>query len=134
MSKKVVLDGREESNYGKVTAWMRKSQIYTKDQVVEQFTKLGLKESAAVASAVVLLSPRLESKRGDSRGNMSNPWGHQAYNLKLKKVEGQEQKFRFMLRKLVLAPLTRNAKEKIATQEKKVTVAKVDAPVTPETV
>jgi len=108
MSKQVKLDGRTNSGYGKVTAWMRKAQVYTKSQVVEQFKQLGLSDKAAMASAVVLLSPRLESKRGDSRGNASNPWGHQAYNEKLAKVEGQERKFRFRIRTKALEAKVRS--------------------------
>ena len=121
MSTKVKVNGRSESAYGKVTAWMRKVQVYTKAQVVEQFAKLGKKESAAVASAVVLLSPRNEAKRkgADCRGNKSNPRGHTNYNEKLQKVKGQEQKFRFKFRKTALAPLTRNTKEtKVAAPQK----------------
>jgi hypothetical protein len=110
---------------------MRKVQVYTKSQVVEQFKKLGLKESAAVASAVVLLSPRLEATRKDAscQGNLSNPWGHQAYNDKLAKVKGQEQKFRFRMRKTELVKETRDAKEtKVAAPQK--TAADTKAPVT----
>lgn len=142
MSKKVVLAGRADSHYGKVTAWMRKAQVYTKKQVVAQFKELGLNDAAAMASAVVLLSPRLVAtrkgaKKDSCQGNLSNPWGHQAYNEKLQKVKGQEQKFRFKLRKTVLEPQTRNAKEtKVATPQKTATKAEVkaeaktDAPVT----
>lgn len=112
MSKQVKLDGRAESAYGKVTAFMRKSQVYTKTDLVNYLKRLGKKESAAVATAVVMLSPRLEAKRkgADCRGNMSNPWGHLAYNEKLAKVKGQEQKFRFRMRKAALEPLTRGTK------------------------
>ena len=139
MSKKVVLAGRADSNYGKVTAWMRKAQVYTKKQVVAQFKALGLNDAAAMASAVVLLSPRLEATRKGAtcQGNLSNPWGHQAYNLKLKKVKGQEQKFRFMFRKTALVKNTRSMKEtKVATPQKTATKdevkseVKTDTPVT----
>lgn len=118
---KVKLDGRAEAGYGKVLAWMRKVQFYTKSQVIEQFTKLGKKATAAVASAVVLMSPRKEAKRkgADCRGNMSNPAGHQYYNEKLQKVKGQEQKFRFKLRKVALDPLTRGTK--VAVSQKQAT-------------
>lgn len=118
MSKKVKLDGRADSAYGKVTAWMRKVQIFTKAQVVEQFKALGKSDSAALASAVVMLSPRETSKRGDCRGNMSNPWGHLAYVEKLHKGKGEEQKFRFRNRKEALEPRVRGEKEVVAGKAK----------------
>jgi hypothetical protein len=128
MSKKVELPGREDSAYGKVTAWMRKAQIYTKSQVIEQFAKLGCNEKAALASAVVMLSPRLSSTRGDCRGNMSNPWGHVAYNAKLAKEKGAEQKFRFLFRKEVLEPRNRVEKIEVSAAKSDSDSAKVTTP------
>jgi hypothetical protein len=113
MSKKVNLDGvvRKESAYGKATEWMRKNQIYTKRQLVEFFKSIGKTERAAIESAVVMLSPRESSSRGDCRGNMSNPWGHLAYNDKLirREVGGRKeiQRFRFRFRKNALEPRKR---------------------------
>ena len=113
MSKKVQLQVRSESNYGKATEFMRKKQIYTKTDLVDFFKGLGKEDNAALASAVVMLSPRKESSRGDCRGNRSNPWGHVAYNDKLgRKVnketgEKEEQKFRFRFRETELPRLTR---------------------------
>ena len=128
MSKKVELPGRDDSAYGKVTAWMRKVQIYTKPQVIEQFKNLGCQEKAALASAVVMLSPRLTSKRGDCRGNMSNPWGAIAYNAKLAKEKGAEQKFRFLFRKEALEPRKRNEKIEVAAAKSDTVAAKVTDP------
>jgi len=115
MSKKVTLPGRESSNYGKVTAWMRKARVYTRAQVFEQFTNLGLKEDAADASTTVLLSPRLTARDGcDPRGNMSCPWGHVAYNEKLARVADSEQQFRFRMRKVAMEARKRTEKIEVA--------------------
>ena len=118
---KVVSEG---SAYGKATAWMRKNQIYTKAGLVEFLKSIGKTERAAVETAVVLLSPRESSKRGDCRGNMSNPFGHLAYNEKLarRQVCGRKevQRFRFRLRKNALEPRKREdnsvASKKVATK------------------
>ena len=129
MSKKVEVRGRAESKYGKVTAWMRKVQVYTKTQIVDQFTKLGDNETAAVSSAVVMLSPRLESKRGDCRGNLSNPWGATHYNEKLAKVAGEERKFRFRQRKVALEVRKRTEKIEVSPAKATKAPAKVTEPV-----
>ena len=121
MSKKVTLPGNENSNYGRATAWMRKAAIFTKADLAgflaTQKDKAGnpLTEGAIAATTVVLLSPRLESGRGDCRGNMSNPWGHLAYvellNRKVDKETGKKeaQKYRFRMRKEALEPSRRTA-------------------------
>ena len=117
MSKRVELDVRSESNYGKATDFMRKKQIYTKTDLVNFFKGLGKDDKAAMASAVVMLSPRKESTRGDCRGNMSNPWGHVAYNDKLgRKIDKEtgkkeEQKFRFRFRDVEMPRLTRKSEK-----------------------
>lgn len=122
MGKKVAVPGK--GMYGEATAWMRKNQTYTKSHLVEMLQGKGLSDSAADATAVVMLSPRLESNRGDCRGNMSNPWGHLAYNdkLKRKEVDGvkEEQKFRFRLRKEALEPRKRVLKSKVEASKVKV--------------
>jgi len=91
-------------NYQIVTNWMRKKQIYTKQDVIDFYmNELGKDYKAACGSAIIMLSPRLESKHGDSRGSASNPWGHLAYNEKLtrrldpelNKLEKQRYRFRF---------------------------------------
>lgn len=82
----------KNSAHGKVTAWMRKNQVYTKSQIVEQFKKLGKGDKAALASAVVMLSPRLVNKK------LSRviPYGV-SYNEPLTKTAGIERKFRFRI-------------------------------------
>jgi len=113
--KKRTLPGK--GNYGVVSAWMQKTRIYTKSQVVAEFAKLGLSEKASLASAVVLLSPRKSSNRGDCRGNMSNPWGHLAYNEKLHRKAGEEQKFMFRWRVKAMAPHRRVVEGKVEAQK-----------------
>jgi len=133
MSKRVELDVRSESNYGKATDFMRKKQIYTKTDLIDFFKGLGKEDKAALASAVVMLSPRKESTRGDCRGNRSNPWGHVAYNDKLgRKVnkqtgEKEEQKFRFRFRDTEL-PRLRDVLKNAKTEQEKDEPA--DAPAT----
>jgi len=126
--KKVTLEVRAESNYGKATEYMRKKQIYTKTDLVNFFSELGKSISASQASAVVMLSPRETSSTGDCRGNQSNPWGHKAYNeklaRKLNKETGKkdEQRFRFRLRSEEMTRKPRKDKAG-SKQEKTVTVA-----------
>jgi len=119
--------------YKEATDWMRKKQIYTKSELLAKLVEMGKTDTAAQATAVVLLSPRLESKRGDCRGNMSNPWGHLAYNDKItrKEVDGkkEEQRFRFRLRATELEPLQRSSKKVDAEKVKVVEAKKVDNPV-----
>jgi hypothetical protein len=90
-------------------AFMQKKQVVTRSQLIafylEQVNKAGEKigESAAMASATVLLSPReKDSERGDCRGNFSAR-GEFYFLVPLKKVKGEERKFRLQYRKDVLA-------------------------------
>ena len=90
-------------NYRLATDWMRQTQIYTKQDIIAFYMEeLGKDYKAACGSAIVLLSPRLESKHGDPRGSASNPWGHLAYNEKLKrradKTTGKNEKQRYRFR------------------------------------
>jgi hypothetical protein len=107
--------------YGKVTAWMKKKQVYTRTEVVDFTRTLGKSEAGCSATATVMLSPRLTSSRGDCRGNMSNPWGHLAYNDKLprkaKSGVKEEQKFRFRYRKEAMEPNSRYTKVKIEAKK-----------------
>ena len=91
-------------NYKVVTNWMRKTQCYPKQDVIDFYIReLGKDTKAATASAIIMLSPRADSKHGDPRGSASNPWGHLAYNEKLPrkidpdtdKLEKQRYRFRF---------------------------------------
>jgi hypothetical protein len=95
---------KARGNYKIVTDWMRKKQVYTKQELIDFYIEeLGKDLKAAKASAIIMLSPRLESKHGDCRGSASNPWGHLAYNDKLPrkfdpetgKKEKQRYRFRF---------------------------------------
>ena len=130
MGKKVTLPGKK--NYGKGTAWMRKTQVYTKAQLVQYLEgECGCSPSAALATAVVLLSPRLTSKRGDPRGHVCNPWGHLAYNEKLPRKtlptgKNEAQRFRFRLRKNALEPRKRGEVNSVAAKKTK-TETKVTA-------
>jgi len=128
MSKKITLPGSKA--YGAATEYMRKKQIYTKADIVTFLgNECGKSPAAALATAVVLLSPREISSRGDCRGNMSNPWGHLAYNDKLNrnKVNGvkEPQKFRFRMRKIAMEPLKR-VSGKVAAEK---TTTKTEVPV-----
>lgn len=112
MSNRIELDVRSQSDYGKATEFMRKTQVYTRSMLMDFFKGLGKSEAAARGSMEIMLSPRLTSK-GDCRGNISNPWGHLAYNEKLARQinsetgEKSEQKFRFRFRDLPLVRRTR---------------------------
>jgi hypothetical protein len=133
MSKKVQLPVRADSNYGKATEFMRKNQIYTKTMLMDFFKGMTnkdgelLNEAQASASTGVMLSPRESSQTGDGlgRGNMSNPWGHLAYNDKIaRKVDKEtgkklEQKFRFRFRSEALNRQTRK-RTFSTTQEKEI--------------
>jgi len=131
MSKKVHLEVRADSNYGKATEFMRKNQIYTKTMLLDFFQTLPnsngkpMTMPQAMASAGVMLSPRLDSKK-DCRGNESNPWGHIAYNEKLARKKDKtgkklEQKFRFRFRAEELPKKVRVRKAKTAQEKVKVT-------------
>ena len=133
MSKKIQLKGHKGSVYTKVTEFMRKKQVYTKTDIVNFLKEQGKSESAAQATAVVMLSPRLESTRGDCRGNLSNPWGHKAYNEKFKKVAGEEQKYRFRFRKEELEQHIRGIKVSDAVKEPEATKEVVKAEDTEKT-
>lgn len=74
--------------------------IVTKTQLVSYGTgKLGMTETAAVATATVMLSPReVDSDRGDCRGNFSAQ-GHVYFAQPLNKVKGEDRKYRLRFRK-----------------------------------
>jgi len=127
MSKKITLPGHKGSAMTKVTNWMRAKQVYTKPEVIEQFMKLGKTKLQATYQTVMLLSPRLTSKRGDPCGNLSCTWGELAYNERLAKVPGVKgRKFRFRFRK---EPLTRFRARQTVADAKKTPIAKVETKV-----
>lgn len=89
--------------YQAAFALIQKKQIVTRSMLVSFFKEKGKSESAALASATVLLSPReKDSKRGDCRGNFSAR-GEVYFLVPLKKVKGEERKFRLQYRKIALA-------------------------------
>lgn len=97
---------REGTQYNQLFAFWQKKQIVTKPKLIAEAQKLGLSEAAAKATAVVLLSPRSESKRGDCRGNMSAA-GHLYFAERFSRNEEGEYRFRLRWRKEALAPLKR---------------------------
>lgn len=112
-------------NYKVVTDWMRKTQIYTKQDVIDFYINhLGKDYKAACGSAIIMLSPRLESKHGDSRGSASNPWGHLAYNEKLPRRKDPEtgvkekQRYRFRYRETPLEKKHHTYYQRRIVQEK----------------
>jgi hypothetical protein len=103
------LEVKMRGDYEKVTAFMRKKQVYTRNELIAyQVDTLGKSIAAASATAGVMLSPRLKARAGaDCRGNSSCPWGHLAYNEPLERKVGkdgkkEEQKFRFRFRSVAL--------------------------------
>ena len=112
--------------YGKVTEFMLKKKVYTKPDILGFLKKQGLKEGAAEATATVMLSPRLESTRGDCRGNISNPWGHLAYNEPLKVVVNKKtgkreaQRYRLRRREKAMEPRKRIVKQVVKAEKTKV--------------
>jgi len=100
------------SAYGKATEWMRNQNSYNKRELIEYIRTLGNTKARATFCAITLLSPRLTSKIGDCRGMISNPWGHMAYNEKLKRRmmdngKFEKQRFRLRWRKEELPPRCR---------------------------
>ena len=107
-------DIQVRGNYKLATEYM-KENIYTKQDLINFYmNKLGMDYTASLYSAIILLSPRLQSLRGDCRGSTSNPWGHLAYNKKLKRVrvfnkqtqriELEKQRYAFRYRDIALEP------------------------------
>lgn len=108
-------DIQARGNYGLATEFMKEKQVYTKQDLINFYiNELGMDYSAGLYSAIILLSPRKRSTRGDCRGSSSNPWGHIAYNEKIKRkqvfnkttqrIELEKQKYRFRYRDVALEP------------------------------
>lgn len=133
MSKKIEVKVRAESAFGKAVEFMRKKQIFTKKELVDFLKGMGKSDTAALASAVVLLSPRENSKIGDPRGNPSAGYGHQAFLEKLtrKVVDGkkEKQRFRWRMRKVELERLYKVQPSKKVESEKVVAAVPAVAPV-----
>lgn len=112
------------SAYGKATKWMRHEKSYNKRELIEFIRTLGNTKARATFCAITLLSPRLTSRIGDCRGMISNPWGHLAYNEKLKRRmmdngKFEKQRFRLRWRKEALPPRYRNKAIVIEAQKTK---------------
>lgn len=100
---------REDSQYHKLFGAWKKKQIMTRTELIDiAQTNFGLSREAAAATVTVLFSPRLSSKRGDCRGNMSAQ-GHLYFAERFAKKDG-EYRFRLRWRKEPLEPLKRSVK------------------------
>jgi hypothetical protein len=100
---------REGSNYHTAFGLIQRKQVVTRSELVEFLGKCKDKDGnkltagAATATATVLLSPREKnSKKGDCRGNLSSK-GEYYFMQPLKKIKGEEKKFRLRWRKSELA-------------------------------
>lgn len=104
-----------KSNYGKMFAKWKSAQVITFSKMVEIGKSLGMNETAAKASATVLISPRKsdEECRGDCRGNYS-AMGEYYYAEVLKQKSGEEKRFRLRYRSEILEPRNRPVKQEIA--------------------
>jgi hypothetical protein len=102
---------RKESIYHAGFSFWQEKQVVTRSQLANTIEETGLtnranpeeKHRAAILSATILLSPRKTSNRGDCRGNVST-YGHLYYADPLKKIKGEEKKFKLTWRK---SPLDR---------------------------
>lgn len=115
---------RDGSNYNKLFGHLKVKQIVTKKELIDQAKELGMTDSAATATATVILSPRESSKRGDCRGNASAQ-GHLYFIEKLGKKAGESQKFRLRWRTAPMEKLV----VKTATSQVKAEVSAVDTAV-----
>jgi hypothetical protein len=103
---------REGSQYHKLFGAWKKKQIMTRNELLNiAQTDFGLSREAAAATVTVLFSPRLSSKRGDCRGNMSSQ-GHLYFAERFAKKDG-EYRFRLRWRKESLEPFKRSVKEPV---------------------
>ena len=118
---------KAKGTYGDATKWMIEQGTYSRKELI-QFLHMHCNKSIdrgiatispAEATATILLTPRLSSNRGDIRGNVNNPWGHLAYNLKLPRTVNRAtgkkdpQRFAFAFREEALDPLKRKVSKKL---------------------
>jgi hypothetical protein len=86
--------------YQSALAFIRTNQVVTRAKVVKFYVDAGKSETASLASATVLLSPRKEDstrgKKGNCLGNFSADGVHY-YMIPLAHKKGEEKKFRFHL-------------------------------------
>jgi len=116
-------------NYKLATEFMRRKENYTKTDIINFYMdQLGKDYKASCGSATILLSPRKVSKHGDPRGNASNPWGHLAYNEKIKRKEDpitgdkEEQRYMFQFRDIPLEKKHHTYYRRKLKQEKEITI------------
>lgn len=114
----------KRGNYNVLFASLKTKQIVTLSELIAVGVENGMTESAAKSSAIVILSPRETSNRGDSRGNMSAQ-GHVYFVevLNRKRIEVKDEngkvisskmepkRFRLRYRKDELPALTRKNKD-----------------------
>jgi len=117
---------RDGSNYNGIFEAIRQAKgIVTRNQLIEA--------GHSVSDVTVVLSPRAEgASRGDCRGNLSSQ-GHLYFMDKLKKVKGEDQRFRLRWRKEVMdkakrLPKTVKAPEVEIDSQVEVEVEETNAP------
>jgi len=121
MSKRNKNPYREGTNYHSLFGFIQSNQVVTRAALIEQATGLTdrkgnpLSETAAAATATVLLSPREVDGRGDCRGNASAQ-GHVYFMQPLNKVKGEPRKFRLRWRKTPLDRLSRKGTDEIQAE------------------
>ena len=140
-SKDMVNPGNYYRLFAEAVKLSRNANGFTRDQLVNFAKTLKdkdgdlLTETAVEASVTVILSPRLESERGDCRGNMSAP-GHlyfadkahiaiKRFGKEVRDDKGEletEARFKMCMRETALAPLKRDG---APTDEEKAEKAKI---------
>lgn len=140
-SKDMVNPGNYYRLFAEAVKLSRNANGFTRDQLVNFAKTLKdkdgdlLTETAIEASVTVILSPRLESERGDCRGNMSAP-GHlyfadkahvaiKRFGKEVRDDKGEletEARFKVCMRETALAPLKRDG---APTDEEKAEKAKI---------
>lgn len=112
---------KENSLYGKLMAHVigKCKGIITKSALLKHATgKLKRTKGSAAAAVGVVLSPREKgTTNGDCRGNFSAA-GDVYFMHPLAKKEGEEQRFRFRIRKTAMKPHTRPEAEVKQTKAK----------------
>lgn len=127
--------GKRGDCFFKIFGFMKKVQVYTKQDLIDFATENVYSGHAEKAYHMInhILSPREKDhfkKDGvtlvDARGNKAVP-GHLYYNEKLTKVAGQKQKFRLRYRKEEMAPRRVSVRKQKVVSEK--VEGKVEVPV-----
>ncbi len=127
MSKKNKNPYREGSKYHNLFAFMRKKQVFTRNDLRQESEHLGIKGDGTLN---VLLSPRdvnQKGLRGDPRGNFAAK-GHVYYVEPLAHKKNEEQRFRLRWREEILENNSRKSSkdENIVKQEKESNKSQVE--------